>query len=149
MWELIIKKAERWRIDAFELWCRRRLLSVPWTVSRYYSVLIWRTDVETETPILWPPDAKNQLLGKKLWCWERLKAGGEGDNRGRDDWMASRTQWIWVWVGFRSWWWTGKPGVLQSMWLQSWTWLSDWTEPTWSFYKYFIMYIQLTRCMES
>ena len=85
---------------------------------------------------------------KKFWCWERLKAGGERDNRGKDDWMASRTKWIWVWVGFGSWWWTGNPGVLQSMWLQSQTWLSDWTELNWSFYKYFIMYIQL-RCMES
>ena len=52
---------------------------------------------------------------KRLWCWERLKAGGEGDNRGWDGLMVSLTQWIWVWASFRSWWWTGKPGVLQSM----------------------------------
>ena len=65
---------------------------------------------------------------KRPWCWERLRAGGEGGNRGRDGWMASLTQWAWVWVSSRSWWWTGKPGVLQSMGLQSWTWLSDWTE---------------------
>ena len=49
---------------------------------------------------------------KRSWCWKRLKAGGEGDNRGWDDWMASLTQWTWVWVYSRSWWWTGKPGVL-------------------------------------
>ena len=52
---------------------------------------------------------------KRPWCWERLKAGGEGDNRGWDGWMASPTWWTWVWTSIRSWWWTGKPGVLQSM----------------------------------
>ena len=52
---------------------------------------------------------------KRSWCRERLKAGGEGDNRGWDGWMASPTQWTWVWVNSRSWWWTGRPGVLQSM----------------------------------
>ena len=49
---------------------------------------------------------------KRPWCWERLKAGGEGDNRGWDGWMASPTQWTWVWVNPKSWWWTGRPGVL-------------------------------------
>ena len=52
---------------------------------------------------------------KRPWCWERLKAGGEGDNRGWDGWMASRTQWTWVWANSGSWWWTGRPGMLQSM----------------------------------
>ena len=65
------------------------------------------------------------------WCWERLKAGGEGDDRGRDGRMASLTQWTWVWANSRNWWWTGKPGVLQSMGLQrvghNWaTELTDW-----------------------
>ena len=55
---------------------------------------------------------------KRPWCWERLKAGGEGDSRGWDGWMASPTQWTWIWVNSRSWWWTGRPGVLQSMGLQ-------------------------------
>ena len=55
---------------------------------------------------------------KRPWCWERLKAGGEGDNRGWDGWMASPTRWAWVWVNSRSWWWTGRPGVLQSLGLQ-------------------------------
>ena len=65
---------------------------------------------------------------KRPWCWERLKAGGEGDE-GWDGWMASLTQWIWVWASSGSWWWTGKPGVLQqSMGSQSHTWLSTWTE---------------------
>ena len=52
---------------------------------------------------------------KKPWCWERLKARGEGDDRGWNDWMASLTQWTWVWVSSRSWWWTQRPGVLQFM----------------------------------
>ena len=52
---------------------------------------------------------------KRLWCWERLRAGGEGDGRGWGSWTASLTQWTWVWASSRSWWWTGKPGVLQSM----------------------------------
>ena len=56
-----------------------------------------------ETPVLWPPDAKNWLIWKKPWCWERLKRGGEGDSRGWDGWMASLTHWTWVWVGSGSW----------------------------------------------
>ena len=55
---------------------------------------------------------------KRPWCWERLRAGGEGDNRGGDGWMASLTQWTWVWVNSGSWWWTGRPGVLWFMGLQ-------------------------------
>ena len=82
-------------------------------------VFIGRTDVEAETPILWPPDVKNWLVWKDPWCWQRLKAGGEGDDRGWDGWMASLTQWTWVWVDSRSWWWTGRPGVLRFMGSQS------------------------------
>ena len=52
---------------------------------------------------------------KKHWYWERLKAGGEGNDRGWDGWMASPTRWTWVRASSGSWWWTGKPGVLQSM----------------------------------
>ena len=85
-----------------------------------------------ETPILWPPDAKNQLLGKKPWFWERLKVGGEGDDRGWDGRMASLTWWAWVWASSR--WWTGRPGVLQSMGLQRVR--HDWaTELNWSYRK--------------
>ena len=64
---------------------------------------------------------------KRPWCWERVKAG-EGDDRGWDGWMASLIWWTWVSVSSGSWWWTGEPGVLQSMGSQSWTQLSDWTE---------------------
>ena len=52
------------------------------------------------------------------WCWERLRAGGEGDDRGWDGWMASLTRWTWVWVNTSSWWWTGRPGMLRFMGLQ-------------------------------
>ena len=65
---------------------------------------------------------------KRPWCWEGLGAGGEGDDRGWDGWMASPTWWTWVWVNSRSWWWTGRPGVLWFMGSQSRTQLSCWTE---------------------
>ena len=91
-------------------------------------IFIGRAGAEAETPILWPPDAKNWTPWKRPWCWERLKAG-EGGNRGWDGWMASPTQWTWVWVNSGSWWWTGRPavhGVAKSR-----TRLSDWTKLNW------------------
>ena len=82
--------------------------------SAYQSwIFTGRTDAEAETPILWPPDAKNPTHLKRPWCWERLKAGGEGDDRSWDGWRASLTQWTWVCVNSGNWWWTGRPGVLQ------------------------------------
>ena len=68
---------------------------------------------------------------ERPWCWERLKAGGEGDNRGWDGWVASPTWQTWVWVNSGSWWWTGRPGVLRFMGSQSRTWVRDWTELNW------------------
>ena len=117
-----VKKAEHLRICAFELVLEKTLESPldckeiqpvhsegdqPW-------VFIGRTDAEADTPILWPPHAKSWLTGKD-WCWEGLGAGGEGDDRGWDGWMASPTWWTWVWVNSVSWWWTGRPGVLRFM----------------------------------
>ena len=78
-------------------------------------VFIGRTDAATEAPILWPPDAKNWLIWKDPYAGKRLKAGGKGGDRGWDSWMASLTQWTWVWVGSGGWRWTRKPGVLESM----------------------------------
>ena len=110
-----VKKAECRRTDAFELWCWRRLLRVPWT-ARTQPVhsegdqpwdFFGRNDAKAETPVLWPP--------KRLWCWEGLGARGEGDDRGWDGWMVSLTRWTWVSVNSRSWWWTGRPGVLRFM----------------------------------
>ena len=80
-------------------------------------IFIGRTDAEAEAPILWPPD-EEPTHWKRPWCWERLRTGREGDNREWDSWMASPTQWTWVWSSSRSSWWTEKPGVLQSMGLQ-------------------------------
>ena len=117
-----LKQAACWRIDAFELWCWRRLLRVLWTARRWNNpkgnqswIFIRRNDVETEVPILWPPDAKSW---KRPWGWERLKAGGEGGGRGQDGWIASLTQWTWVWASSGRGWRKGKPGMLQSMGLQ-------------------------------
>ena len=81
-------------------------------------VSIGRTDVEAETPILWPPDTKSWLNLKRPWCWERLRAGGKGGNRGWNVWMASLIQWTWTWVNSGRLWGTGMPGMLQSMGLQ-------------------------------
>ena len=115
-----IKKAECWRIDAFELWRWRKLLRIPWTARRSnQSILMeispnihwkdWCWSWNANTLATW---CKELTHLKRPWCWERLKAGGEGDDRGWDGWMASLTQWTWVWVSSGSWWWTGKPGVL-------------------------------------
>ena len=118
-----LKKAECRRIDAFEFGVGEDSWRVPWTARRssqsilkeispqcsleglmlklklqYFGHLMWRTDSFEKTLMI-----------------ERLKAGGEGDSRGWNDWMASLTKWTWVWVDSGSWWLTGKPGVLQSM----------------------------------
>ena len=77
-------------------------------------VFIRRTDAEAESPILCTPHVE-LTYWKRPWCWERLKAGAEGDDRGWDGWTASLTRWTWVWVNSGSWWWTGRPGVLQSL----------------------------------
>ena len=116
-----IKKAECQRIDTSELWCWRRRLS-PLNCKEIQPVnpkgnqsWIFIGQTDAETPILWTPDEKNWLIWKRPWCWERLKVGREGDDRGWDGWMASPTQWTWVWVNSGSWWWTARPGMLQSM----------------------------------
>ena len=75
-------------------------------------VFIGSTDVEAETPKLWPPDAE-LTHWKRPWCWEGLGEGGEGDDRGWDGWMTSLTQCTWVWVTSGGWCWTGKPAMLQ------------------------------------
>ena len=118
-----IKKAEHQRIDVFKLWCWRKLLKVPWTARRSNQSIL-----KEISPGCWLEElmlrVKLQYFGhlmqradylKRPWCWERLRAGGEGDYRGWAGWMASLTQCTWVWIGSRSWWWTGRPGMLQSM----------------------------------
>ena len=77
-------------------------------------IFIGRTGVEAETPILWPPDAKNRLIGKHPDAGNDWRPEEKGTT-GWDGWMASLTQWTWVWVNSGHWWWTGRPGVLWSM----------------------------------
>ena len=103
-----IKKAEHQRIDAFVLWCWRRLLRVHWTARRSNQSILKEISPEhsLEGLVL---KLKLQNFGhlfhlKRPWFWERLKAGGEGDDRGWDGWMASLTRWTWVWVNSGSWW---------------------------------------------
>ena len=118
------KKAECWRIDAFELWGWRRLLRVPWTTRRSNQSILkgtspsihWKDWCWSWNSNILAPWYKEPTHWKRPWCWERLKAGGKWENRGRDGWMTSLTQWTWVWASSGSWWWwTGKPGELQSM----------------------------------
>ena len=78
-------------------------------------VFIRRTNVEAETPNTLSTWCKELTHLKRSWCWERLKMRREGDDRGWDGWMASPSQWTWVWVNSGSWWWTGRPGMLWSM----------------------------------
>ena len=78
-------------------------------------VFTGRTDAEAETPVLWPPHAKSWLIEKDPDAGRDLGAGGEGDDRRWDGWMASPTRWAWIWVNSGSCWWTGRPGVLQFM----------------------------------
>ena len=115
-----IKEAEHQRTDAFELWCWRRLLRVPWATRRsnqsilitmnpeysleglmlklqHFGHLMWRANSLEKTLML------GKIEGRRIRGWQRIR------------WMSSPTQWMWVWVSFGSWWWTGKPGVLQSM----------------------------------
>ena len=91
-------------------------------------IFVGRTDAEAATPILRHLMRRTDSL-KRPWCWERLKVGWEGDDRRWDGWMASPTPRTWVWVTSGSWWWTGKPGILQSI-AKSGTGLSDSTELT-------------------
>ena len=135
-----IKKVECQGIDAFEMWCWRRLLRVHWTARRsnqsilkeispgcslvglmlklklqYFGHLMQRADSVEKTPM-----------------WEKLRAGGEGDDRGWDGCMASPTPCTWVWVNSGSWWWTGRPGMLRFMGSQrfrhNWATELNWTE---------------------
>ena len=104
-------------------------------------VFIGRNDAKAETPVLWPPHAKTHW--KRLWCWEGLGAGGEGDDRGWDGWMASLTQWTWVWVNSGSWWWAGRLGVLWFMGSQRVG--HDWAaELNWKSFLWLMSYNQLS-----
>ena len=115
MWELDHKEGWAPKNWCFELWCWRRLLRVPWTARRSNQSILKEINPEysleglmlkLKLSILWPPDAKSQLTGKdpihwkRPWCWGRLKAEGEGDDREWDGWMASLTHCTWVWANY-------------------------------------------------
>ena len=118
-----IKKAKHRRIDAFEQRCWRRLLRVPWTARRSNQSILKEISPEYSLEKLMLK-LKLQYFGQLMWrtdslektlMWERLRAGGEGKYKGWDGWMASPSQWTWVWVNSGNWWWTRRPGTLQSM----------------------------------
>ena len=134
MWELDCK--ESWTLKNWRFWTvvLEKTLESPLDCKEIQPVhsmgdqswvFTGRTDAKAETPILWPPHVKSRLIWK-LWCWEGLGAGGEGDDRGWDGWMASPTWSTWVWVNSGSWWWTGRPGLLWFMGSQRVR--HDWTE---------------------
>ena len=97
-------------------------------IGNQSQILIGKSDAEAETPNTLDTWCKELTHLKRPWCWERLKAGGEWEDRGWYGWTASPTLWTWVWAGSSNWWWTGKPRVLQSMGSQSWPQLSGWTK---------------------
>ena len=105
-WSVVLEKTLESPLNCKEIQPVHSEGDQPW-------VFFGRNDAKAETPVLLPPYMKSWLIGKD-WCWEGLGAGGEGDDRGWDGWMASPTWWTWVWVKSGSWWWTGEPGVLQS-----------------------------------
>ena len=118
-----IKKAEHQRTDAFELWCWRKFLRVSWAARRSKQSILKKISPDYLLKGLMLK-LKLQYFGhlmeelthwKRPWCWEGLGAGGEGDDREWDGWMASLTRWTWVWVNSGSWWWTGRPGMLRFM----------------------------------
>ena len=131
-----IKKAERQRIDAFELWCWRRLLRVPWTARRSNQSNLKEISPEYSLEGLMLK-LKLQYFGRLMWradSFEKILMLGNTEGRKRRG--RQRMRWLdgitdsmdMVWVNSRSWWWTGRPGVLQFMGSQSRTQLSDWTE---------------------
>ena len=147
MWDLDCE--ERWVTKNWCFWthvhefmnsCWRRLLRVPWTAMRSNQSILkeispgchwkdWCWNWNSNTLATW---CKELTHWKRLWCWEGLGAGGEGDDRGWDGWMASLTRWAWVWVDSRNLWWTGRPGsaAIHGV-AKSWTQLIYWTELNW------------------
>ena len=152
MWKLDYK--ESWALKNWCFWTvvLRRLLRVSWAARRSNQSILKKISPEYSLEGLMLK-LKLQYFGylmqrtdwlEKTWFWERSKAGGEGDDRGWDGWMASPPQWTWVWVSSRSWRWTGKPGVLLSMGSQIvGTRLSDWTELKIELLVYFMVHCSL------
>ena len=129
------------RTDIFKLWDSRRLLIVPWTARSNQSILkeinpdysleglMLKLNLQSFGHLMWRADSLEKKK-QQPWLWERLKAGGEGYNTGWGSWIASPTQWTWVWARSGRLWRKGKSGMLQSMGSQSQTQLSNWTTTT-------------------
>ena len=124
MWELNHKESWAPRNGCFCTVVREKTLESPLDHKEIQPVnskgdqsqkFIGRADVEAEAPIFWATWCEQPIHWKSPWCWERLRAGAEGGDRGWDGWMASPTQQMWVWACSGSWWWPAKPDVLQSM----------------------------------
>ena len=128
MWELDYK--ESWAPKNWCFWTvvLEKILESPLDCKEIYWK-DWCWSWNSNTLAIWCQELTHW---KRPWCWERLRAGGEGDDGGWDGWMASLTQWIWVWVNSGSWWWTGRPGMLQFMGSRrvrhNWATELDWTE---------------------
>ena len=106
-WLVVLEKSLECPLDCKEIKLVKPTGNKSW-------IFIRRTDLKLKLQYLatWCEELTHW---KRPWCWERSKTGREGDDRGWDGWMLSPTQWIWVWASSKSWWWTGKPGILQSM----------------------------------
>ena len=147
-----IRKAECRRIDAFDLWCWRRPLRVPWTARRSNQSILKEISPACSLEGLMLK-LKLQYFGHLMWrvdslektlIWEGLGAGGEEDDRGWDGWVVSPTRWIWVWVDSGSWWWTGRPGVLRFMGSQRLG--HDWaTELNWSTRHFLLLLVSWSK----
>ena len=145
-----IKKAEHWRTDAFDLWCWRRLLRIPWTARRsnQSTLKIISPGCSLEGLML---KLKLQYFGHLMQRTDSLEKtlmlgkieGGRRDNRGWDGWVGSLIQWTWVWVNSRSWWWTERPGMLHFMGSQRVG--HDWTELNWTDVLYNLLNYQKIR----
>ena len=108
IWTMVLEKTLESPLDCKEIQLVHPKGDQSW-------MFIGRADAEVETPVLWPPHAKSWLIGKDPDAGRDWGAGGEGDDRGWDGWMALLTWWAWVWVDSGSWWWTRRPGVLRFM----------------------------------
>ena len=107
-WTVVLEKTLESPLDFKEIQLVHSEGDQPW-------VFFGRNDAKGEVASTLATSYEELTHWKRLWCWEGLGAGGEGDDRGRDGWMASLTRWKWVWGNSGSWWWTGRPGVLRFM----------------------------------
>ena len=134
-WTVVLEKTPESPLDCKEIQPVHSEGDQPW-------VFFGGNDAKAEAPVLSLAASCEELTHwKRHWCWEGLGAGGKGDDRGWDGWMASPTQWTWVWVNSGGWWWTGRPGVLRFMGSQrvghDWATELNWVTNTHASFKYY------------